>query len=646
MSIHIKVTALKTASAGGKAKVSKGGKKAAKGQAPFGLSLSSAKGRGFKGKLRAVPMAGAGKKGVRGRGLSSSFKGFVSAHRATVLDNKSTLRSRDAVFSTKRIKSAGKSVTTGKAEARKKSVQAQAGDSALYLPAPSQTSPRLHKKKIVSLYKKSASHQGVVRKGLRGGSVGRAKGVIHKIAARPVPATIGKVHLKAVPKGIRGKAVGKFKGVIPKISTGSKPLRAESANLGKGHVKVVSKGPIAQKFDLKGNIPTDKAQVEGKAKLSKAGKGRAGPQGRLKIAIDEVSGKSGHIKRTKGEIKQAIASAGPLERLTEVQAKKSPLKKPVEQSPVDKPIEPSLGLPAKSVSLKARAAALSGGLIPHLKGVPLNKGAVKKSRTALVSSHALKKAGGKFAALKKKRVKALRREGGTSVKAVFEAQPDTLKGMSEVREGGTLSEGLLFAGATPLEKAPQGGLARGNGKAVFKDPSAILNAGIPIATERGQARAGVLTAAPNHDLAGRERELVDKASGGVLISLRRADREIVIKLSPAELGKMEIKVKVHHGLVEASILVDNPDVLAMLNANNTALKDQLARQGLMLGGLEVALNRQDTTPQGGGELNHGEGGRYGRGRQAVKGVGQTGDVSMAQKAPSKGGAQGGLDLFI
>jgi len=85
----------------------------------------------------------------------------------------------------------------------------------------------------------------------------------------------------------------------------------------------------------------------------------------------------------------------------------------------------------------------------------------------------------------------------------------------------------------------------------------------------------------------------------------------------------------------------------MLNANNASLKEQLARQGLMLGGLEVALKHGGGSTQNRRDLRGGNGGRYGRGTGAVRGAATEDEViPMAAKAHHETKAQGALDLFI
>ncbi len=119
--------------------------------------------------------------------------------------------------------------------------------------------------------------------------------------------------------------------------------------------------------------------------------------------------------------------------------------------------------------------------------------------------------------------------------------------------------------------------------------SAVLNTAV--LKEKGIFAAAALSG--RGDLAGSAgMKVIKRAADGIVMSLRESRREVVITLEPEELGKMEIKVRLSDGLVETSILVDNPRVMAMINADEQALKEQLARHGIMAGGLEVALNKK------------------------------------------------------
>ncbi len=302
------------------------------------------------------------------------------------------------------------------------------------------------------------------------------------------------------------------------------------------------------------------------------------------------------------------------------------------------------------IALKAPVTSMITTIMNPLKGAEPG-GVLKKHVPAVKASRGNKKRRSVATGIRTKALKGAYTSGTALPKGASMLFIETVKGSA----GGIGRENIAFgeapASTAAADAAPQGVpgflLPKGDSNAVFKDPSALFNMNAPIGRETAQTVGGAFTTDVKNVLAGKEGELIQKASDGVVMSLRQADKEIRISLKPEELGHLEIKVKVHHGLVEASILVDNKDVMNMLNANNASLKEQLARQGLMLGGLEVALKHGGGSTQNRRDLRGGNGGRYGRGTGAVRGAATEDEViPMAAKAHHETKAQGALDLFI
>ncbi|MFQ5427400.1 MAG: flagellar hook-length control protein FliK [Thermodesulfobacteriota bacterium] len=214
------------------------------------------------------------------------------------------------------------------------------------------------------------------------------------------------------------------------------------------------------------------------------------------------------------------------------------------------------------------------------------------------------------------------------------------------KDTGTLSfEGAAGQGlSTPgLAAAAAGPLQDSSAETLLN--SAMGGAGLTEARGKSAAAANLRQAV----MAGkRGSELIKTAAKGVVMSLNNRDKEIVIALKPEELGQMEIKVRIEDGLVETSILVDNPHVMAMINADTVSLKELLARQGIMAGGLDVALNNGSDTFFGQDEEFHGHGNSpHPAGSGVIKednGAGQGREIHHGYMDESFEGRK--LDLFI
>ncbi len=161
------------------------------------------------------------------------------------------------------------------------------------------------------------------------------------------------------------------------------------------------------------------------------------------------------------------------------------------------------------------------------------------------------------------------------------------------------------------------------------------------------------TASLHSDLTGtaQRTQLIKQTAKGVVMSLSQRDKEIVIELKPENLGRMRIKVRIEDGLVETSILVDNPRVMNMLTADALSLKELLSREGFMAGGLEVALNNNGNAFGAAEEFSGNKEGASGYGTRG-RGSAKAGFTRQSEAEAHIAGVMEnkligrGLDLFI
>jgi len=73
-----------------------------------------------------------------------------------------------------------------------------------------------------------------------------------------------------------------------------------------------------------------------------------------------------------------------------------------------------------------------------------------------------------------------------------------------------------------------------------------------------------------------------------------------LRLHPAELGSLQISLKVEAGLVSAKLEVENATARDALLSNVQTLKDRLAEQGIKVGSFEVEVS---TDSSGSGTSN-------------------------------------------
>ncbi len=88
-------------------------------------------------------------------------------------------------------------------------------------------------------------------------------------------------------------------------------------------------------------------------------------------------------------------------------------------------------------------------------------------------------------------------------------------------------------------------------------------------------------------------ELAREVGQRVHMAVREGGRELVVNLRPAELGHLTIRVTMHDGVMQASIIADRPEAARMLQQSMEHLDSALGDLGYSLDNLDVAYSGQD-----------------------------------------------------
>jgi len=471
----------------------------------------------------------------------------------------------------------------------------------------------------------------------------KAPGHLHK-----KPGIDGEVKVKGRRNvAANEKATGKGERGLPQILRGNPlPKRAPSVAVKEVKGEVPEKGVKAGlKGDFAGQMPLHaRAKVKGNSNV--AGNAKAGVKQKRNLTEvlrwNPIPGKAPSVA-----VKEVTEKA--LKKGAKVMLKGDF----VRQMALGEEISHSGGIHSKSKGASTKRGlpkipgdAIRASILTPLKTAAL-KGAAKKGRRAIKERRTGKKRVRGTSASKRRAITGAALSEGRAAKDVLPFLESMKSGSGE----GDVKflNGLHLISSAVVESVPVGGhtapLSGQGHKAVFNDAPALLNMSAPVLSP--QSRGRIFPANSKGAMQGGGEQMIKQATDGLVMSLRKGDREIVLNLEPAELGHLEIKVTLHHGLVDASILVENADVMAMLNANTASLKEQLAGQGFMLGGLEVALKGSDTSARQKGEQFGGHGGHYGRGGRGLMGAAPAGEeMPPAVKTLNGPMTAGALDLFI
>lgn len=77
-------------------------------------------------------------------------------------------------------------------------------------------------------------------------------------------------------------------------------------------------------------------------------------------------------------------------------------------------------------------------------------------------------------------------------------------------------------------------------------------------------------------------EVQEKVQAGIKVSVEQGGGEVRMKLNPESLGEVRIKLSVASGVVKAEIIVENPEVKRIIEADTSFLRDSLGSHGLTL----------------------------------------------------------------
>jgi len=80
--------------------------------------------------------------------------------------------------------------------------------------------------------------------------------------------------------------------------------------------------------------------------------------------------------------------------------------------------------------------------------------------------------------------------------------------------------------------------------------------------------------------------------------------EMRLQLQPEDLGEIELRVRTSEGVVRGEMLVHNPEVKHLLDAQLDRLRAALGQQGLELGGFEIGLADRGPYPDQGRRERH------------------------------------------
>lgn len=196
------------------------------------------------------------------------------------------------------------------------------------------------------------------------------------------------------------------------------------------------------------------------------------------------------------------------------------------------------------------------------------------------------------------------------------------------------------AGSSLLKTADDG-----PGSAVAVAPSAI---GANAAVQPAQPAQPLQTASSMLD----RLENIERLADAFRMANRNGVKNLTLQLSPAELGKVTLRVEARDGVVSAYLRVEKPETVAELTSSLQQLRENLKAQGIELGQLDIRQYNQGQAMADGGQ-------KHGRNHEADpdadadadgsgtrRGTDAADAESIEQPAGGTGGAgPGRLNLF-
>lgn len=154
------------------------------------------------------------------------------------------------------------------------------------------------------------------------------------------------------------------------------------------------------------------------------------------------------------------------------------------------------------------------------------------------------------------------------------------------------ASGAIQVAAAPLSGGAQPAPMSGASRPATQPPLQVGG----VSTDRTTQALGALKAAgrkPATSAAGRTAELLEQ----VRVAITPKTKTAVLRLDPAELGRLRVELQVEAGTVLAHLIVERPEALAALEQNLPELRAMFEQQGLDVGGFQLELAQDgDSSP--------------------------------------------------
>ncbi|MBF0292696.1 MAG: flagellar hook-length control protein FliK [Nitrospinae bacterium] len=165
-------------------------------------------------------------------------------------------------------------------------------------------------------------------------------------------------------------------------------------------------------------------------------------------------------------------------------------------------------------------------------------------------------------------------------------------------------------------------------------------------TDQAQAPANARPASTSRQTF--ERMVLDQVVEKSRVIVRpNGSSNMVIKLDPPTLGRVDMRIEIKEGVVRAAIVADNHDVKQAIDGNIEALKRSLNASGLKVDEISVTVGgeqgfqfKNDSMAQNAGSQSHGDSGRRGHGHTANSPV-----AAVDESAPARVRAYGHSGLL-
>ncbi|MEW5726290.1 MAG: flagellar hook-length control protein FliK, partial [Pseudomonadota bacterium] len=140
------------------------------------------------------------------------------------------------------------------------------------------------------------------------------------------------------------------------------------------------------------------------------------------------------------------------------------------------------------------------------------------------------------------------------------------------------------------------------------------------------------------------KQVIDQISVQIAKQAKDGADTIKVQLKPVDLGRIEIKLEVQDGRVQAHVTADSKDTLALLQKDARGLEKALQDAGLKTEGqMTFSLAGDGQQAQGGNQAN--QNGARRRSRLAAAAAAGSNDNATAAEAP-RTGRRSGVDIKV